>query len=242
MKHIGLVGGLSPESTIEYYRIICRGCNRRNGGLEFPAVSIYSMNLAEIAALQDKGDWEEVGARIVDALWRLRWSGAEFAAIATNTPHNALDHILPFSPLPVLSIMDATAERIRRDGAKTVGLLGTRQTMEYGFFQKAFRANGIETLLPDEEGRKFVDSVIWGELVHGIMRKKSRLRFQEIIRGLIREGAEGVILGCTEIPLLIRPADVPVTLYNTTTIHANAILAHAMGSKKTQPVAWAGRG
>lgn len=228
-KHIGIVGGLSPESTTEYYRIITREYNKKAGGLNFPEMTIRSLNMREIVDLFNQDRWDEMADIIVSAIHDLQRAGADFAAVATNTPHNAYERIREKSPLYVLSIMDATAREIQKGGYKKVGLLGTKQTMEYGFFQKTFKKYGIETVTPDEEDRNFVDGVIWNELVHGKITEKAKQGYKGVIDKMVKNGAEGVILGCTEIPLLIKPNDSPVKTYDTTTIHAKAILDYALG-------------
>ena len=228
MKHIGIVGGLSPESTIEYYKLICDEYNKRTGGWNFPQITIRSLNLQEIADLFMANRWDDMADVIVSAISDLQRAGADFAAIATNTPHNAYERIKECSPLEVLSIMDATAQEIQKDGVKKVGLLGTKQTMEYGFFQRTFANYGIEAITPDEKDREYVNNVIWNELVHGKITDESRGGYKGVIDRLVQRGAKGIILGCTEIPLLIRPSDNPVKTYDTTTIHARAVLDYAM--------------
>lgn len=165
--------------------------------------------------------------RIVEAIHSLKSAGADFAAIATNTPHNAFDRISRNSPLHVISIMDATAEAIIQDGYKKVGLLGTKPTMEYGFFQRTFASYGIQTITPGESDRKVIDRVIWDELVRGIISPGSRKAYNSIIERMAWDGAEGVILGCTEIPLLVKQKDCDVKLYDTAALHASAILDYA---------------
>jgi len=228
MKHIGIVGGLSPESTIEYYKLICEEYNKQIGGWNFPQITIRSLNLQEIADLFMADRWDEMADVIISAISDLQRAGADFTAIATNTPHNAYEKIREESPLEVLSIMDATAQEIQKDGIEKVGLLGTKQTMEYGFFQKTFADYGIKAITPDEKDRESVNNVIWNELVHGKITDKARERYKGVIDRLVQRGAEGVILGCTEIPLLIKPSDSPIKTYDTTTIHARAILDYAM--------------
>lgn len=227
-KHIGIIGGLSPESTIEYYRIITRDYNARLGGLNFPEMTIISLNLQKIADAQNNNEWDKVAETIVKGIDNLKKSGADFAAIASNTPHNAYEKIKEKSSLYVLSIMDATAKEIQKDGFKKVGLLGTKPTMEYGFFQKTFERYGIETIIPDEEDRNFVDEIIWNELIHGQITERAKQGYVSIINKMVDNGAEGVILGCTEIPLLIKQDDCPVKIYDTTEIHARAILDYAL--------------
>lgn len=228
MKHIGLIGGLSPESTVSYYQLICGEFNKRAGGLHFPTITIRSIDLQQMVDLFNANRWDEVAMHLVAAIGDLQASGVEFVAITANTPHNAYDQIRSRSPLPILSIMDATARAIQQKGLSKVGLLGTKATMEYGFFQKVFAQHHIETLIPDGEERQFIDKVIWEELSHGDIKEGSKARYLESIDKLVRAGAQGIVLGCTEIPLLVRPSDFSVACFDTTAIHANAILEHAM--------------
>ncbi len=225
-KHIGIVGGMSPSSTSEYYMKICRGFNEQAGGYNYPHVTIQSINLQEIADLFNADRWDEVADRIVDAIISLKAAGADFAAIATNTPHNAYGRIKELSPLYVLSIMEATADKIKEDRLSKVGLLGTKPTMEYGFFQRTLSQYGIETVIPDEEDREVINNIIWEELVHGNIRQGSRERYLKIIGRM--PDVQGVILGCTEIPLLVRPQDCSLRTYDTATLHADAILRYAL--------------
>jgi len=233
MKHIGIVGGLSPESTMEYYKLICEEYNKRTGGWNFPQITIRSLNLQEIADLFMADRWDDMADVIVSAISDLQRAGADFAAIATNTPHNAYERIRDHSPLEVLSIMDATAQEIRKEGIAKIALLGTKQTMEYGFFQRTFASYGIEAITPAEKDREYVNNVIWNELVHGKITDESREGYKRVIDRLVQRGAKGIILGCTEIPLLIKPSDSPVKTYDTTTIHARAVLDYAMRESPT---------
>jgi|TARA_B100002003_G_C14067981_1_gene513837 aspartate racemase len=230
MKHIGIVGGMSPESTIHYYKRICDRFNSIEGGWNFPQVSIRSINLQEVADLFMVDRWDDMADIVISAIYDLKNSGADFAAIATNTPHNAYEKIKEKSPLEVLSIMDATASAIKKDGFTEVGLLGTKQTMEYGFFQRTFEKYGINTLVPDKKERNYVDRVIWDELVHGIITEDSKKGYIAIIDNLVKLDVDGVILGCTEIPLLVKQEDSAIKLYDTTNIHADAILDYAIES------------
>lgn len=228
MKHIGLIGGLSPESTIHYYEIICRGFNGRFGELNFPELTLQSLNLQRLVPHFERNEWEQVAAILLDAIQALKNAGAEFAAILANTPHNAYELIRDRSPLEILTIMDATSAVLVRDGRNKVALLGTRPTMEFGFFQKHFSARGITTVVPPAEHRKELDRIVWEELSHGTVRPESRAAAGAMIEGLTRQGVEAVILGCTELCLLIQPDDSPVPLYDTTRIHAEAILEFAL--------------
>lgn len=228
MRQIGLIGGLSPESTVHYYRQLCREYNRSAGELNFPPILLDSLNLQELVVLFKRNDWDGVAGILLRALCRLEKAGADFAAILANTPHNAYDRIRDVSPLEILTIMDATADALCRDCRQKVALLGTQATMEYGFFQKHFAARGIETLVPDTAGRAELDRIVWEELSHGTVNPSSRATGRAIIRGVERQGAESVVLACTELGMLIQAEDTPLPLYDTTRIHANAILEFAL--------------
>lgn len=234
MKHIGIVGGLSPESTVEYYQIICREFNKKFGGLHFPQMTIRSINLEELVGLFKKNQWNQVAKIIVNALHDLEDAGVEVAVIAANTPHNAYDIIQQRSPIKVLSIMEATTNSIQHAHLKKVGLLGTRPTMEYGFFQKTFKGYGIETVIPLETDRGYIDQTIWEKLSHGKIEQADRLRHKRIITKLINEGAQGIVLGCTELPLLIKAKDAQCPIFDTAHIHALAVLKYAINGDKTR--------
>jgi aspartate racemase len=228
MKKIGLVGGLSPESTTHYYEIICREYNRKCGGLNFPEMTIESLNLQTLVARFNVNDWGGIATILLQALGRLQRAGADFAAILANTPHNAYELMRDESPLPIVTIMDATAAALVNDDRKTVGLLGTRPTMEYGFFQKHFQLRGVETVVPDESDRRQLDHIIWDELSHGVIKPVSRAMSRLILHNLVSNGTEAIVLGCTELSLLIKPEDTPSPLYDTTDLHAKAILSFAL--------------
>jgi aspartate racemase len=228
MKKIGLIGGLSPESTAHYYEIICREYNRNFGRLNFPEMTIESLNLQTLVERFDVNDWSGVASILLKALERLQGAGAQFAAILANTPHNAYELIRDQTPLPIVTIMDATAAELASDNRKKVGLLGTRPTMEYGFFQKHFQARGMDTLVPGESDRRELDRVIWEELSHGVIKPESRALARTMLDRLKNDGAEATVLGCTELCLLIKPKDSPIPLYDTTELHAKAILSFGL--------------
>ena len=228
MKRIGLIGGLSPESTAHYYQIICREYNRQFGQLNFPEMTIDSLNLQTLVRCFEINDWDSVAKILLGAIERLQKAGADFAAILANTPHNSYELIRNETPLPVVTIMEATAAALVSDNRKRVGLLGTRPTMEYGFFQKHFQSQGIETIVPNEAHRQELDRIIWEELSHGTIKPESRDVAQSMLNSLADSGAEAVILGCTELCLLIEPEHGPRTLYDTTDLHAMAILRFAL--------------
>lgn len=231
MKRIGLIGGLSPESTVHYYQILCREYNRELGGLNFPEITLESLNLQQLVTLFAKNDWDGVAAILLTALNRLKNAGAEFAAILANTPHNAYDRLRDASPLEILTIMDATAAALQADGRRKVALLGTKATMEFGFFQKHFAAIGIETRVPETPQRQELDRIIWEELSHGLVEPAARAAARTMLTDLEHQGVEAVILGCTELSLLIQATDTPLPLYDTTRLHADAILEFALDRK-----------
>lgn len=233
MKRIGLIGGLSPESTVHYYQHLCHSYNQKAGGLNFPKMTIESLNLQELIALFGKNDWDGVASILLEAMERLVAAGADFAAILANTPHNAYERLRDRLPLELVTIMDATSRGLERDGRRKVALLGTKATMEYGFFQNHFSARGIGSCVPDAAARDLLNRVIWEELSHGIVKEESREAARQMIAWLREEGAEAVILGCTELGLLIKPEDTPLPLYDTLTLHADAILEHAMEGAST---------
>jgi len=228
VKRIGLIGGLSPESTAHYYQILCREYNRQFGHLNFPEITIQSLNLQALVRLFEVNDWNGVASILLGALERLDRAGADFAAILANTPHNAYDFIRDATPLPIVTIMEATTSALVADNRRRVGLLGTRPTMEYGFFQKHFESQGIETIVPNEAHRRELDRIIWEELSHGKVKPESREAAQAILSNLADSGAEAMILGCTELCLLIKPENSRQPLYDTTELHAKAILAYAL--------------
>jgi aspartate racemase len=231
-KRIGLVGGLSPESTVHYYEIICREYNRRAGRLNFPQITIQSLNLQQLVSLFEANEWQGVAAILLDGIERLHRAGAEFAAILANTPHNAYDLIREASPLKIVTIMDATSAALAHDSRLQVALLGTRATMEYGFFQRHFQSQGIHTLVPEAPQRGQLDRIIWDELSHGIVNPASLATAEGIIGELKSRGAEAVVLACTELSLLIKPDDYPYPIYDTTQLHAEAILEFALQNAK----------
>jgi len=229
MKTIGLLGGMSWESTVPYYRILNREVGRSLGGLHSARILLLSVDFHEIEFLQHENRWEELGDILaLDAL-ALEKAGAEFLVLCTNTMHLVAPAIEARVSVPLLHIADATAEKIKASGLKRVGLLGTRFTMEEPFYRgRLEQRHGLSVELPPAADRELVHRVIYQELVLGEVREESRNEFARIARNLEREGAEGVILGCTEIGLLLEQDDVPVALFDTTLIHAEAAAAFAV--------------
>lgn len=221
MKTIGLLGGMSWESTVEYYRIINERIRDRMGGLHSARIVIHSFDFAEIEQLQRGDRWEDAARTLTDASRNLERAGAEILVICTNTMHKVAEEIQGGISIPLLHIADAAAARIRESGIRKVGLLGTAFTMEEDFYRgRLKRKHGIEAIAPDAEDRETVHRVIYEELCIGEIRDRSRRKFREIIGRMVSRGARGVVLGCTEIPLLVREGDADVPLFDTTEIHA----------------------
>ncbi len=229
MKTLGLLGGMSWESTVPYYRIINEIVNERLGGLHSAELLLRSFDFEPIEALQADGDWAQAGAVLGEAARTLEAAGAEGLVLCTNTMHRVAGAIEARTSIPLLHIADATAAAIRSAGASTVGLLGTRFTMEEAFYRKRLEAAGdLQTLVPNDKSRGAVHRVIYEELCQGTIRTASREQFQQIIAALATRGAEGVVLGCTEISMLIGPEDAPVPLFDTTAIHARHVARWAL--------------
>jgi aspartate racemase len=225
-KTIGMIGGLSPESTITYYEHITRGFYERTG--HCPDIVIRSVDLTDYTAWFSAGDWERAGAAMAAIFEQMRSVGVDFGLICANTPHRALPYIFSGTSLPILSIIDATADSIIHAGMKTVGLLGTRFTMKEEFYARGLADRGITAIVPDDEEIGMINRIIYEELVKGIINDESRELLKEIIGWLVEEGAKGIVLGCTELPLLIAQKDCSVPVFDTTRIHAEAALGHAL--------------
>jgi aspartate racemase len=229
MKTIGLIGGMSWESSIEYYRIINETVRARLGGLHSAKSIMYSVDFAEIEALQQQGRWNEATALMIAAAQRVENGGADFVIICTNTMHRMADEIQKQIKIPLLHIADATAEQIKAQGLKKIGLLGTRFTMEEDFYRgRLSEKHGLEVIIPTEKERDIVHRVIFDELCLGEIRPSSREQYVSVMDHLARDGAEGIILGCTEISLLIQEEDSQVPLFDTTKIHAMAAVEYAL--------------
>ncbi|MFQ6313434.1 aspartate/glutamate racemase family protein [Lysobacter capsici] len=229
-KTLGLLGGMSWESTLPYYRVINETVRERLGGLHSARLLLYSVDFAEVERLQHAGDWDAAGALLGRAARSLRDGGAELLVICTNTMHKVADAVETASGLPLLHIADPTGAAIRAAGLTKIGLLGTRFTMEQAFYrQRLIERHGLDVIVPDDDGRELVHKVIYEELCLGRIRDESRAAYRRIIAELAARGAQGVILGCTEIGLLIGPADVEVPLFDTTALHARAAALAAIG-------------
>jgi aspartate racemase len=226
---IGLIGGMSWESSAEYYRIINREMRRRLGGVHSAQTLMWSVDFGEIERLQHEGDWEELTRRMIDGAARLQRGGADFIMLCTNTMHRMADEIGAAVDIPLLHIADPTAEKIRSAGLRKVGLLGTAFTMEQEFYKGRLEQRfGLDVLVPGSDDRRVVHDIIYKELVAGDIRPQSRSAYREIIARLVERGAEAIILGCTEIMLLVSAADSTVPLFDTTTLHAHAAVERAL--------------
>ena len=230
MNTVGLIGGMSWQSSVEYYRIINQRVAERLGGLHSAPILLASLPFHEVHAAQQRGDWDAVGRMLADAGRRLAGAGADFLVIATNTMHKLAPVVRDAAGIPLLHIADATADRIRAANIKIVGLLGTRFTMNESFYRdRLAERHGIAVRTPSEADRELVDRVIYDELCVGELRDESRREYQRIIGELLDAGCEGVILGCTEIGLLVSAADSPVPLFDTARIHAEAAAEVVLG-------------
>ena len=232
MRVIGLIGGLSWESSAEYYRIINRLAQQGLGGVHSARTLMYSFDFGEIEAFQHRGDWQAATRLMVDAAQRLERGGADFFLICSNTMHRMADEVAAAVRIPLLHIADPTAARIKAAGLKRVALLGTAFTMEDAFYKgRLARRFGLEVIVPGAEDRRTVHDVIYRELVRGEVRAESRERYRAVMRRLVAEGAEAVILGCTEIMLLVGQQDSSVPIFDTTTIHAEAAVSMALADR-----------
>ena len=221
MKTIGLLGGMSWESTALYYKSINEGIKAKLGGLHSAKICLYSVNFEEIEKLQHQGNWDETAVILAKAAQSVEIGGADFLLICTNTMHKVASEIEATISIPILHIADATANRLLADGIKKVGLLGTRFTMEQDFYKsRLIDKFGIDVVVPNETDRTVVHDVIYNELCLGEIKASSRKQYVEIVNKLNEQGAEAVIMGCTEITLLIAQKDTHVPLYDTTAIHA----------------------
>ncbi|WP_328730674.1 aspartate/glutamate racemase family protein [Streptomyces caniferus] len=228
MKVIGLIGGMSWESTAEYYRLLNELARRRLGGLHSARCVLYSLDFAEIEQLQVQGRWEEAGEILASAARSLEKAGADMVLICTNTMHKVAGQVEAAVGIPLLHLADATADAVRAAGVRKVGLLGTAFTMEQDFYRARLEAAGLDVCVPDAEGRTLVHQVIYEELCLGVVKDESRKEYQRVIGSLVEAGAEGVILGCTEIELLVGPQDSPVPVFPTTRLHAEAAIDVAL--------------
>jgi len=228
MKRIGILGGTSPESTVSYYERITREYTRRFGDYSYPEILIYSVSFQEFIAWQREGNWNAISAKMAEIFCILADAGAEIGLIAANTLHRVFDAVANESPIPLLNIVDTTAAAIKAKNCATVGLLGTRYTMQGAFYVDRLTSHGISTLIPEETQQEEIHRVIYEELTRGIIKPSSKDHYLAIIDSLKERGADGIILGCTEIPLLVQEGDCTIPLFDTAAIHADAALEEAL--------------
>ena len=227
-RRIGLLGGMSWESTALYYRLVNEEVRDRLGGFHSARLVMASVDFAEVEAMQVAGDWAAAGALLADEAKALESAGAECLVLCTNTMHRVADSIEAAVGIPLLHLADVTADAVRGAGLDRVALLGTRFTMEQPFYVDRLRSHGLDVLVPDEADRTLVHDVIYDELVVGVVREESRAAYVEVVRRLVDRGAGGVVLGCTEIELLIGPGDGEVPVFATTALHARAAVDFAL--------------
>ena len=228
MRKIGLLGGMSWESTALYYRLVNEDVRERLGGFHSARLVLASVDFAPVEAMQVAGDWEGAASFLADEARSLEAAGAECLVLCTNTMHKVADAVEDAVGIPLLHLADVTAEAVRLAGLGRVALLGTRFTMEQPFYADRLRSHGLDVLVPEGEDRTLVHDVIYDELVLGVVREESRAAYVEVVGRLVSHGAEGVVLGCTEIELLIGPDDVDVPVFATTALHARAAVDFAL--------------
>ncbi|OGD28643.1 MAG: aspartate racemase [Candidatus Aminicenantes bacterium RBG_13_63_10] len=229
MKTIGLVGGMSWESTLEYYRIINQRVKEKAGGFHSAKIVLYSVDFEEVESRQHQGRWEELASLMIDAARRVEKAGSDVLCICTNTMHLMADEVQAAVRIPLLHIVDVTAVAVKSLSLARVGLLGTRFTMEKDFYKGRLSArHGLEVLIPEEHDRQLIHAILYDELCLGTVSAASKKVFQDIISKLERAGAQGVILGCTEIPLIVKQEDYSLPLFDTTALHALAAADFAL--------------
>ena len=232
MKVIGLLGGMSWESSLEYYRIINETVKERLGGLHSAKCILYSVDFEEIELLQHKGKWDELTKIMIESAQNLEKAGANMVLICTNTMHKMANEVQNAIQIPLLHIADAAAEKVKEKNLKKVGLLGTKYTMEQDFYKGRIKEKyNIDVIIPDTDEREDVHNVIFNELCLGQIKDESREKYKKIIKNLAKNGVEGIILGCTEIPLLINQKDFAIPIFDTTLIHSIAAVDYALSNK-----------
>ncbi|MFB3852779.1 MAG: aspartate/glutamate racemase family protein [Vicinamibacterales bacterium] len=228
---IGILGGLTAESTVLYYQHITRRYQELHGDSAYPQIVIYSVSFQQFEDWMEAGRWDDIAGALATALDRIAAAGADFALLATNTMHLLFDRLQASCPIPLLSIVDATADAVTAAGLTKVGLLGTRFTMEKPFYAEGLARRGIQAIVPDKEDRETTHRVIMHELARGVLKDDSRREYLRVMDALAAQGAEGFVLGCTEIPLLVTPACCSLPLFDTARIHAEAALQRALSRR-----------
>jgi aspartate racemase len=228
-KTIGLLGGTTPESTVAYYLYFTREYIKRHGDFGFPEILIHSVNFQQFMEWTQGGEWAKAAKKIVEVFDHLKEAGADFGLLTANTPHIIFDEVAARTSLPLLSIIEVTVAAVRESQLKSVGLLGTTTTMDSPMYPDALSAHSITTLVPEAGDRELLSRIIYKELSSGVIKEESKREFLRVIGELEERGAQGIILGCTEIPLLIKQGDAPIPLFDTTSIHAETALLIATG-------------
>jgi aspartate racemase len=227
-KRIGILGGLTPESTVPYYLHIIHRYEEMFHNHAYPEVVIFSVSFQKFDGWMEREDWESMELELAKGLRALHGAGADFAVIATNTMHNLYEKLDRWNIIPLLSLVDATAAEVKKAGIKRVGLIGTKFAMTKPYYREGLAKFGVKAVVPDEEDQAYISKVIFEELSYGILKEESRRGYLEIMERLKEKGAQGVILGCTEIPLLIKQEHTKIPVFDTTSIHAEAALQHAL--------------
>ncbi|MCX6655879.1 MAG: amino acid racemase [Candidatus Bathyarchaeota archaeon] len=229
-KRIGILGGLTPESTVPYYLHIIHRYEEMFHNHAYPEVVIFSVSFQKFDDWMEREDWESMELELAKGLRALHGAGADFAVIATNTMHNLYEKLDRWNIIPLLSLVDATATEVKKTGIKRVGLIGTKFAMNKPYYREGLAKFGIKVIVPDKEDQAYIGKVIFEELSYGILKEESRRDYLEIMERLKEKGAQGIILGCTEIPLLIKQEYTKIPVFDTTSIHAEAALQHALKS------------
>jgi len=228
VKRIGILGGLTPESTVPYYLHIIHRYEEMFHNHAYPEIVIFSVSFQKFDDWMEKEDWESMELELAKGLRALHGAGADFAVIATNTMHNLYEKLDRWNIIPLLSLVDATAAEVVKTGIKRVGLIGTKFAMNKPYYREGLAKFGIKAVVPDEEDQAYIGKVIFEELSYGILKEESRRGYLGIMERLKEKGAQGIILGCTEIPLLIKQEHTKIPVFDTTSIHAEAALQHAL--------------
>lgn len=232
VKTIGLIGGMSWKSTVTYYQVINEVINNRLGDLNSAKCLLYSINFQEIEEFQEKGEWENCGMILAAAAEKLEKSGADFIVVCSNTMHKVIETIEKRISIPVLHIAEIMSAKLKKDKITSIALLGTKYTMQENFYKSNLIANKMRVLTPTQEDIEIVNSIIFEELCLGIISRNSKNEFLRIVSYLISNGAEGIVLGCTEIGLLLRPEDIAIPVYDTTIVHATIAALESIGIKE----------
>ena len=231
MKTIGLIGGITWLSSLDYYRLLNEKINERLGGVEAGKIILYSVNFAEIKLLTEEGRWDEMAKLMTDAAQKLEQAGADCVLIGANTMHKIADEIQQGITIPLIHIAEVTVQQIKKQGLQTVALLGTKYTMQLDFYKNKLSAQDITTIIPDEDEIEMINTAIYTEMGKGVFLPATKQKFLTIINKLVDRGAEGIILGCTEIPILIKQEDCQVPVFDTTQIHATAAVEFALAKQ-----------